>query len=234
VSSEERFDDLARGLASDTIPRGRALRLMGGVSLGGALASVPGAGLAAAPCPTGVRCRGECCPTGVTSCVGTGQNKRCPPCPTGTTQCNGECVDLQGTDPNNCGQCGFVCPTELPTIPRPFCCGGRCTHKLDQSNCGECGKVCPDGTFCCGSLRQLTSGRFVANGLCCPEGQQCAGGLPGEGPLRCEPIGAGAPQRNRIRLVELSDTGGPPLLAGGGALALGLGALLRAVLRRTM
>jgi hypothetical protein len=36
------FDELAKGLASGTVSRGKALRLVGGALLGTALASVPG------------------------------------------------------------------------------------------------------------------------------------------------------------------------------------------------
>jgi hypothetical protein len=36
------FDELTRGLASGTLSRGKALRLMGAALVGGALASIPG------------------------------------------------------------------------------------------------------------------------------------------------------------------------------------------------
>jgi len=39
---ERSFDELAKGLASGTLSRGKALRLMGAALLGGALASLPG------------------------------------------------------------------------------------------------------------------------------------------------------------------------------------------------
>jgi len=43
TQTTERFlDDLAKGLASDTLSRGKAIRWMGGALLGAALASVPG------------------------------------------------------------------------------------------------------------------------------------------------------------------------------------------------
>jgi hypothetical protein len=42
------FDELARGLADDSVTRGKALRLMGAALLGGTLASVVGMGEAAA------------------------------------------------------------------------------------------------------------------------------------------------------------------------------------------
>ena len=39
---EGSFDDLAKGLSSGTVSRGKALRLMGAALVGGALASTPG------------------------------------------------------------------------------------------------------------------------------------------------------------------------------------------------
>src|SRR5215212_9957273 len=56
---ERSFDELARGLASGSISRGRALKLMGAALVGGVLASMPGIAQAAA-CPPDrpVRCGG--------------------------------------------------------------------------------------------------------------------------------------------------------------------------------
>src|SRR5215211_1428537 len=45
--NQERFDDVAKGLASGTVSRGQALRWMGGALVGAALASVPGVAWAA-------------------------------------------------------------------------------------------------------------------------------------------------------------------------------------------
>jgi hypothetical protein len=44
TNREGSFDELAKGLAAGTLSRGKALRLMGAALVGGALASVPGAG----------------------------------------------------------------------------------------------------------------------------------------------------------------------------------------------
>jgi hypothetical protein len=44
---EHSFDELARGLASGTLSRRKALRLMGAALVGSALASIPGVALAA-------------------------------------------------------------------------------------------------------------------------------------------------------------------------------------------
>jgi hypothetical protein len=57
------FDELTRGLASGTLSRGKALKLMGAALVGGTLASIPGiAGAAPKPkCPD--------CPAEQCSCV---------------------------------------------------------------------------------------------------------------------------------------------------------------------
>jgi|SRR5215217_5735548 len=128
------LDELAKGLANGTISRRQALRLMGGVLVGSALASIPGTAWAAR-CPRPrIRCRGQCCPTPVTTCVGTGGNKTCGPCPSGTEECGGTCVDLSTT--TNCGSCGNAC------VPGAICVSGECQ--------------CPTGTTLCG-------GRCVSN-----------------------------------------------------------------------
>ena len=65
------FDELAKGLASGTLSRGKALRLLGGALVGGALASLPGVAWArggGGDCPYGQElCGGVCvveCPEG--------------------------------------------------------------------------------------------------------------------------------------------------------------------------
>ena len=55
---ESSFDELAKGLASGDVSRGRALRLMGAALVGGTLASVPGMAWAAPrPRPDGKKCK---------------------------------------------------------------------------------------------------------------------------------------------------------------------------------
>ena len=64
------LDALASELAEERISRGTALKRIGGVLLGGLLASVPAAAFAAGPkvmgkCPgKQPKCGGKCCPAG--------------------------------------------------------------------------------------------------------------------------------------------------------------------------
>jgi Stigma-specific protein, Stig1 len=71
-----------------------------------------------------------------------------------------KCVNLS-SDPNNCGQCGRVCPKgeNCSNYTCSLCpsgqtdCGGVCVGTgSDQNNCGGCGIVCPPGTACCGGF----------------------------------------------------------------------------------
>jgi hypothetical protein len=55
-AGERSFDELARGLASGTLSRRKALRLMGGVLVGSALAFIPGTA-GAKPKPAGKKCK---------------------------------------------------------------------------------------------------------------------------------------------------------------------------------
>jgi hypothetical protein len=58
-AGERSFDELASGLASGDVSRGKALKLMGAALVGGLLASIPGMAGAAPKCPgcpVGCRC----------------------------------------------------------------------------------------------------------------------------------------------------------------------------------
>jgi hypothetical protein len=121
-------------------------------------------------------CTGSTCsPTGAT-CVGNGQACSSPTdccssnCFGGTcrpgigifasscTDCNGSCLNTQ-TDPDNCGSCGNLCPTDPPYLcTNGVCCpaglaycptAGACINQLfDNNNCGKCGHVCSGGLTC--------------------------------------------------------------------------------------
>jgi hypothetical protein len=181
------FDDLARGLGDGSLTRGKALRLMGAALVGGALASIPGTAWAAR-CPSPrIKCRGQCCPTGVTTCVGTGKNKTCGPCPIGYEDCGGTCTDLSTT--TNCGTCGNACGTgaicvsgecqQCPTGTTICDCGGTCSP-------GCVSNVCPEGFI-------YNPQRCLCDPVCtpsCPEGCDCAVAGDGSGNV-CIAFGGG-------------------------------------------
>jgi len=145
---QERFDELAKTLASG-VSRREALRKIGGGLLGAALAALlptkadakPGGGgggkTAEGNCPQGFnKCRGKCyiLAEDRNNCGACGVV-----CPEGRPCCGGTCTDVE-RDGNNCGACGNVCTAG----DNPFCGGGVCTDlTTDPNNCGLCGTVCP-------------------------------------------------------------------------------------------
>jgi hypothetical protein len=166
------FDDLARGLASGSLSRRKALRFMGGALVGSLLAAIPG--VAWAQQTPGTPPPGRGCPEGLTRCPGASTRR--------------SCFDLQ-RDPGNCGQCGNVCSQDEiccqgQCVPCPggqfnfstceccqageFACGGQCVPcpgGAGQFNPDTC-ECCPPGSVPCGCC-----GREQAC-VPCPEGQQ--------------------------------------------------------------
>jgi hypothetical protein len=89
----------------------------------------------------------------------------CEP-PPFTILCNGMCVD-PSVDPNNCRECGRVCPAGQTCEDR-ICCtplGGACSTQNDccgaisfpcidgvcSHQCQPAGTECSNGSFCCSS-----------------------------------------------------------------------------------
>jgi hypothetical protein len=184
-TGEYSFDELAKGLATGTVSRGKALRMFGAALVGGTLASIPGLAWAARPvCPSGVRCRGQCCPEGATCVQGAGGGCTCP---AGQIACDNACVP---SDNNNCGACGNVC-TGGQVCENGSCvcpegltdCNGTCVDTTtDPFNCGACGNQCGTNSQgpCCvqGGCIGFASADPSAGDLCI-----CAGG--GDG---CQPL----------------------------------------------
>jgi hypothetical protein len=95
------FDAVAKGLASGTVSRGKAFRLMGAALVGGTLASVGLGGVAAADdlCkPTGKKCKknSQCCSGNCDSTTGKCCTPSGRPCSEGLPCCSGYCA---------CGMC---------------------------------------------------------------------------------------------------------------------------------
>ena len=165
------FDELASGLASGSISRGKALRLMGAALVGGTLASL-GIGEAAAD-PPGCKRAGKRCREDEQCCSGTCESGTCAAaacvanggtCSTSTDCCSGNCSNgiccASGRVGLSNGTCALPCGAGLPPCPD---CGG-----LGGANCNpaEAG-----GFFCTGALVGL-----CGPGGSCPTGQICAGG----------------------------------------------------------
>jgi hypothetical protein len=116
------FDQLARGLASGSISRGRALRLMGAALVGGALGSL-GIGEAGAD-PPGCKRNGKACKKDEQCCSGNCVNGTCAckglfsGCNNNSECCSGYCNQF-GTCDQNLVTCrcqdGFVNPSLCTT-----------------------------------------------------------------------------------------------------------------------
>ena len=139
-TTERSLDELAKGLATGTLSRGKALRWMGGALLGAALASFPGVAWANDCRRLGRECRrdSQCCSG---NCVSRGDDKVCA-CPQGQTLCKkpggeGRCVNLQANE-RHCGSCFNRC------AEGEQCVSGACTP-----TCAQNGATCTEGTQCC-------------------------------------------------------------------------------------
>jgi hypothetical protein len=204
-SAELSFDDLAKGMASGALSRGKALRLLGAALVGGALASVPGVAWAAEggnrEC---VKCckerygpgreRGQCISAGArgdcpVTCDGNG-GVECSvdydPCGDVCREFNTrECVTIDGRPQCVCEvgktECGG--PTHRCCFFDEVCVNGECTCAPEYTLCGnqatdefEC---CSEGQFCNPNSPEGVSNCCdtpFCNGVCCPSGQTCVNG----------------------------------------------------------
>jgi hypothetical protein len=155
-TSNHSFDELARELASGSITRGKALRLMGAALVGGALGSV-GIGEAAAA-PIGCKRDGKKCKNGTQCCSGNCSGGICVSCPSGQELCGGNCVSTS-------------CPT-TGQIFEPSCC--CCVAQCDPA----CPSPCMCETLADGSdsvCGDCTTGTCLAGVASCAE---CTGDTP--------------------------------------------------------
>jgi hypothetical protein len=193
------LDELAKGLATGTLSRGKALRWMGGALLGAALASVPGVAWANDCRRLGRECRrdSQCCSG---NCVRRGDDTVCA-CPEGRTRCNDRCVNLMRNE-RHCGSCFNRCDEGEE------CVDGEC---LVQSGCPsgcpgiQCGTGGLGGCFCTPTAEQTCA--CLESALCadllpcntsddCPQGTLCVSGCEGTSPTGkvCRPLCSGAGQ----------------------------------------
>jgi Stigma-specific protein, Stig1 len=158
------LDELARGLATGTLSRGKAIRWMGGALLGAALAFVPGVAWANDCRRLGRACRrdSQCCSR---NCVRRGDDKVCG-CPEGQTRCNDRCVNLNRNE-NHCGECFNRCAEEEECV-RGMCQGGGGICATG----GSCATGFPfpcqntDGCFCTTTTEGTT---FCAQSISCAD-----------------------------------------------------------------
>jgi hypothetical protein len=169
-TSNRYFDELASGLASGSISRGRALRLIGAALVGGTLASLgireaaadpPGCKRNGKHCKNDEQCCSRNCEGGkcAAACLSNGGtctandqccSRRCAggmcaePCPAGTVLlCNGTCAKTCTSDAD-CTGCRFECATEAASVPpRSLCSNPTDSPTPCTTSCG-----CPSGQFC--------------------------------------------------------------------------------------
>jgi hypothetical protein len=162
------FDELTRGLASGSISRGRALRLMGAALVGGTLSSLGLGGVAAAD-PPGCKRNGKTCRLDRTCCSGNCAGRTCAcqsnggSCSTGSQCCSGNCSS------------GTCCPSG--TVRVNGACATPCT------GFGTCPASCPGCIFGAGGGGAAYCRGSGALSMCtshadCPSGQFCGVGDP--------------------------------------------------------
>jgi hypothetical protein len=168
------LDELAKGLASGTVSRGKALRWMGGALVGAALASVPGMAWAeGGRCSTGqTRCNDRCVnlQTNRNHC-GSCRNR----CASNQTCCKGRCVNLQ-RNVRHCGTCLHRCEEGEECVNGVCQGGGGCTGGTTPcgTQCCQPGETCLQGLACCPTAQVCGTG---TSAICCPPAASCVNGL---------------------------------------------------------
>jgi hypothetical protein len=147
MASERPFDELAKGLANNTISRRDALRWAGGALLGSVMASVPGMALAAPkPNKGGNRACAKFCAQ--TFGADTPEADRC------TSEA------AENRPGNLCSICNANAANVCGSGSSATCCGAgqACVNGMCVATCtfgGQCaGPNCGDGCFC----RETTEG----------------------------------------------------------------------------
>ncbi len=169
---EHSFDELARGLASGSVSRGKALRLLGAALVGSALASIPGVALAAGE--GGNRECVKCCKEKFgpgrerSRCISAGARGECPVTCDGNGGGNclngGTCESGTGFEFGCQNNAGCFCATTVEgrntCVQSEFVCepSGEffCTSSLD----------CPTGWACASTCCGLPPGQGVCNPPC--------------------------------------------------------------------
>ena len=180
---EHSFDELTRGLASGSISRGKALKLMGAALVGGTLASL------------GMR------EAGADQCKRNGKAcKKDKQCCSGNCDDSGTCADA----PPTCGSIGATCTGNTDCCSELVCKGGMCAESCIPPNTISCdpndafscdirsGCVCIPDVSGVGICNRIGGSNADCTSSCeCPPGEFC-NGLFGECTLAatvCTPPG---------------------------------------------
>jgi len=140
------FDELASGLASGSISRGRALRLMGAALVGGTLASLGIREASADLCKS----NGKACKKNSQCCSGNCVSGACSACAADRVLLsNGTCAKpCTGDGDGQCTGDGCVCAA-TPITGKVFCAtGGSRAGCITDSDCTIPGEFCT-GNFKC-------------------------------------------------------------------------------------
>jgi hypothetical protein len=128
---ERSFDELAVGLSSGTLSRGKAIKLMGAALVGGVLASIPGIAEAAPPLKeAGRKCRrNDQCETGL--CLSSGVCSGFPGSSKARRSCPAGCAPVVLAN----GSIGcYSCPAAG--------CGGAIETRSSCADCAALGLEC--------------------------------------------------------------------------------------------
>jgi hypothetical protein len=144
------FDELAVGLSSGTLSRGKALRLMGAALVGGALASIPGIAWAKPNRPAGAPCKHDKqCASGVCREDRFGEGRFCTaPAPICTPSCPEGCGCF--STPDGTTTC-ISCPLGICRLRGPFTsCEEAACNRDPMAGPLEVCVAGPPGFFSCG------------------------------------------------------------------------------------
>jgi hypothetical protein len=179
---ERSFDELAIRLASGSVSRRKALRMMGAALVGGAMASIPGMAWAAKGGGGGKSSCAKYC----TSLFG-GDTAAQAECTSQGTKGTGPCYSCTpgvGPGPNftpNCiaphtkfndDTCQCECPTECPPGELPECSSCEC---ISSTTCPpNIASICLffGGQGCCPIFKSQFGG-CLDNDVCVPQGTTC-------------------------------------------------------------
>jgi len=154
---ERSFDELARGLASGSVSRRKALRLMGAALVGGTMASLGLGGVAGAD-PPGCKRAGKRCKKDKQCCSGNCSGGTCAACAADRVLLtNGTCAKFCEEH----AECAASCLGCFATQENTFI--GICEAVSNSGGGGSCTThaACPTGEYCARSFDS-------SSGICQP------------------------------------------------------------------